>query len=396
MVQVEGNVKDVNGWCSNVLEESLPGVSRGLNASRVARVAPNCKHLRASAVTSPSDIGGDWANGNAGTVFYAPNQRANNRCPVILDTNVSAVAWVPGCSSKKSFAFGLNQWGGDVCQAVNLFTTPLIESRLHAGALESTYIDAWKVFVAVWELPPEQRQHWFIGGNSDPGSFMLADASGQCNTSRVLELQLRELSQVEDIVREAVIVDKAEGAIIVGFTQLFIATVTMIMVWGPSTQEAAGAFIDKFINKVQQCRRPGTASPVPNPRARMALVLLLRFIVAAAIFGPALFGFISVTAQGTGTTFVDGYPTLRFLEVGHAPCSNAGIGSPALGITRVATTRIDMQTWAVVVVCVVFGIVLVGATLVTTFMIAKLDSKSSASGANPGQSGGSKNLNQVE
>jgi len=343
MVQVEGNVKDVNGWCDNVLQESLPGASRGLNASRVAKVAPYCKHLQATAVTSPSDIDGEWAN--AGTVFYAPEQRVSNRCPVILNTSVSEFAWIPGCSGKE--AFGLNQWQGDVCQGVNLFTTPLIESRVHTGALESTYVDAWRVFVDVWQLPSEQRQRWFIGGSRDPGYFMLADASGQCNTSRVVELQLRELRQVEDIVREAVIVDKAEGAIILGFTQLFIATVTIIMMWGPTTQEAASAFIEMFLTRVQHCCRPGTGSPTPNPRARMALLVLLRFISAVAVFGPALFGFITVTAQGTGTTFVEGYPTLRFLEVGYAACSNARIGSPALGVTRVATTRIDVQTWAV-------------------------------------------------
>jgi len=191
-------------------------------------------------------------------------------------------------------------------------------------------------------------------GKALTGKYVILDASLQLNITDIKLRMAAALQKAEGVVNNMQYKGESESAIIVAFTTLFIATVTIPQHWNEAIQK-----------RVYQIM--GLVPALLNHKvARVAYVGVCRMIASAIVVGPALFSFLTVVARDQGMRIADGYPTIAYQALPKSaglPCTMARIGeTPAFGIAETVVLETAVQTWAVVLVCCLSLVALLAAT----------------------------------
>jgi hypothetical protein len=357
--------RDVNGDCASVEAGMWTSAAKWRNTSVATGLAdaPLCRFLDLPNVTSVDQVGGSWAY--AGTTAYGRLQRKrdNNHCPIILDKpKVERDSYVLSCHDDQVL-FMLNTYGGDVCRNANYLVHPAVETMLQAGVHDVTYNDAWAYYSNVLRpaAPEGGEPHPLLVNDDD--NYVLMDASLQFNVTELWQWQLRALANTERRLHDMTINDDNEATIIVAFTTLLIATISIpqhfntdmrlkVLGWGRAL-----------------CAKCGVA---PKPAVILAFVGVLRFTASAVVVGPAIFSFLSVMAQESGTHMDTGFPTVVF--DGRAPpaCSDARYGEVGIGTFENQLIVTTVQTGAVVAICGLACLAILVAAVLTVLKTRKL------------------------
>lgn len=316
-----------------------------------------------------------------GSRVFKAEERAKlqNKCPVLLNRTKDFARKTMGCDGKSDL-FIINTPGFvvgstmDICQRDQLFTTPVAESMLHSGALRGTYKDAWNVHTLLSKLPESDRFAMHVDvkvpGDAPTGQYVIIDASLQFkidaslqfNTTDVKLRMDKALQKAEAFILTLKYEGESKSAIIVAFTALFIATVSIPQHWNEAIQ-----------NQVYKVLAAIPAL-LHHKAARVAYVGLCRFLASTIVVGPAMFSFLTVVARDTGVRIADGYPSISYQgSVGNPHCNNAMIGEPGFGVSETVVLETSVQTWAVVLVCCLSLIALLAATGIAMYGAATAD-----------------------
>ena len=352
------NFAGVNGPCGGVVYPPLWAAAADWNRSSLM---PDSSPLPGRCRLSDGEdslMEGVWDYGSR--VFKAAERaKLQNKCPILLNRTADFARQTPGCHAKGDL-FMLNTFGGNFCQGNQLSTTPVGESKLHTGVFSYTYRDAWNVHTWLSRLPEPDRALMYVNGTT--GKYVIIDASLQFNTTDVKLRMDAALQKAEAYIINLPYEGESKSAIIVAFTTLFIATVSIPQHWNDAIQN--------------QVYKVLTAIPalLHHKAARVAYVGLCRFLASSIVVGPAMFSFLSVVARETGVRIADGYPSISYQgSVGNPHCSNARIGDPGFGLAETVVLKTDVQTWAVVLVCCFSLIALLAATGIAMYGAAMAD-----------------------
>ena len=359
------NFADVNGPCRDAVYPSLWNAAADWNRSSLM---PDLSPLPGGCRLSDGEdtlVEGGWSYGSR--VFKAAERaKIQNKCPILLNRTKDFTRQTPGCDGKSSL-FILNTFGGNDCQSQQLFTTPVVESKLHSGALGGTYRDAWNVHSLLSRLPESEQVVMHVDvdevpGKAPTGEYVIIDASLRFNTTEAKLRMDAALKKAEAFVLNLQYESGSKSAIIVAFTTLFIATVTIPQHWNDAIQ-----------NQVYKVLAAIPAL-LHHKAARVAYVGLCRFLASTVVVGPAMFAFLTVVARDTGVKIADGYPSISYQgSVGNPDCSSARIGDPGFGVSETVVLDTSVQTWAVVLVCCFSLIALLSATGIAMYGAATAD-----------------------
>jgi hypothetical protein len=241
-----------------------------------------------------------------------------------------------------------------------LYTTPAVESKLHSGAFGQTYKDAWNVHTILSGMDESQRMLMYVdapGKEPPTGEYVIIDASLRFNATAVDARMATALKHAEAFVLNLQYESESKSAIIVAFTTLFIATVTIPQHWNEAIQRRVYSILAAI------------PALLKHKGARVAYVGLCRFLASTIVVGPAMFSFLIVVARDQGLRIADGYPSISYQAyIGHPHCVNARlIGEAGFGVAETVVLETNVQTWAVAIVCSLSLIALLAATILSMF-----------------------------
>jgi hypothetical protein len=302
-----GGLAGVNGICEDKVYPSLYKASADWNAS--ALISASNPLPSGCMLISEEDVKPVEGVYQYGSRAFRAEERAKllNKCPIYLNRTENYTRTTVGCNGASTL-FKLNHWGGG-CHGNQLYTHPVSESKVHVGALRVTYRDAWNVYTALSKVSTDDIKLMYV---DDPdrdatGHYVIVDASLQFDVTDLKEQMNAALLKAEAFMLNLKYESESRSAIMVAFTTLFIATVTIPQHWNEAIQKQVYnilAMVPAISNK---------------KAARVAYVGLCRLLASSIVVGPAVFSFLNVVARDTGVRIADGYPTISYESATHPP-----------------------------------------------------------------------------